>query len=94
MNELAKANQSIFAGALSPVEEDPPVDDEDAADEPGTPVLSDQEGDDDNEDECDDVETEHLGAADVVGAVDPVLAAALAGIDAHNSLMFNITHNV
>ena len=96
LNELAKANQSICAGALSPDEEDPPVDDGDAAEEPGTPVLSDQEGDDDNDDECGDVETERLGAADVdanAGAVDPVLAAALAGIGAHNSLMFNITHN-
>ena len=97
LHELAKANQSICAGALSPVEEDPPVDDGDAVDEPGTPVLSDQEGDDDNGDKCDDDESKHLGAAGVdanAGAVDPVLAAALAGIDAHNSLMFNTTRNV
>ena len=97
LHELAKANQSICAGALSPVEEDPPVDDGDAADESGTPVLSDQEGDDDNDDECGDDESRHLGAAGVdanAGAVGPVLAAALAGVDAHDSLMFNITHNV
>ena len=97
-SELAKrvVAGSAAAPALSPVEESTDCDD-DTAVEPGTPELSDR---DDSEGEENDPSSEPgedrkaASAEREAAASDPILAAALAGIDAHNDFMFKVTHGV
>ena len=97
-SELAKrvVAGSAAAPALSPVDESTDYDD-DTAVEPGTPELSDRdesEGEDNDPSSGPDEDREAASTEREAAASDPVLAAALAGIDAHNDFMFKVTHGV
>ena len=73
------------------VDDDEEDDEGDNDEEPGTPELSDEdEGSGRNAPRAKSAATQEREAAER----DPVLAEALAEIDSHNALMFNITHNV